>query len=356
MNFNELSLPQAKKCSADSSLRAFPIDRIPKIDDEKPFTGIFNGLSVEISDSDVIKHLFSNGCFGLSTKTKNTPQSLFALPRMQNVSQCQYVQKFAWNANFTNRNPDLVMINLLAPAERSETNHLKHKSVEETSIDCENIGNEDERDDFEDNGDENIEDENTIDQTMENVLEKTEPMEISRKSEPEPNLVADPFPIEEYLALFPEEAFLLHYSLRCLKILNFEQTHEFTTEELLEKFCDMNPKFIERFIAYHYYRSKNWVVKGGLKFGGDFLLYYKGPSYYHASYVVLVNDSEDEVNQLDMQSNYRVSDSTKKELIIATITRPKNLEYSSRTECLNRLNEFQITEIIPKRLTINQLA
>lgn len=85
-------------------------------------------------------------------------------------------------------------------------------------------------------------------------------------------------------------------------------------------------------------------------------MYYKGPSYYHASYVVLVSDSEDEMNKLDMQSNYRVADTTKKELILASITRPNGLEYSNRMECLKRINDFQITEIIPKRFTLNQLT
>lgn len=86
------------------------------------------------------------------------------------------------------------------------------------------------------------------------------------------------------------------------------------------------------------------------------VLYYKGPSYYHASYVVLVSDSEDETNTLDMQSNYRVADTTKKEIILASIVRPNGLEYSNRMECLKRIKEFKITEIIPKRFTLNQLT
>lgn len=87
------------------------------------------------------------------------------------------------------------------------------------------------------------------------------------------------------------------------------------------------------------------------------VLYYKGPSYYHASYVVLVYDSEDEINKLDMQSNYRVADTTKKEIILASVTRPNGLEStSSRMECLKRINEYKITEIIPKRFTLNQLT
>lgn len=85
------------------------------------------------------------------------------------------------------------------------------------------------------------------------------------------------------------------------------------------------------------------------------VLYYKGPSFYHASYVVLVSGSDDQINHLDMQSNYRVADSTNKELILVTVTRPINLEYSNLNECLDRMKEFQITEILPKRFLLNQL-
>lgn len=86
------------------------------------------------------------------------------------------------------------------------------------------------------------------------------------------------------------------------------------------------------------------------------VLYYEGPSYHHASYVVLVSDSADESNHLDVQSNYRVSEATHKEVILVNVIRPNGLEYANRVECLQRFNEFKITEILPKRFLINQLS
>lgn len=86
------------------------------------------------------------------------------------------------------------------------------------------------------------------------------------------------------------------------------------------------------------------------------VLYYKGPSYYHASYVVLVSENTYEPNNLDVQSNYRVSESTNKEIILANVTRPHGLGYSNPMDCITRLNEFKITEILPKRFLINQLT
>lgn len=28
--------------------------------------------------------------------------------------------------------------------------------------------------------------------------------------------------------------------------------------------------FVDRYIGYHYFRAKGWVVKAGTKYGGDF--------------------------------------------------------------------------------------
>ena len=45
-----------------------------------------------------------------------------------------------------------------------------------------------------------------------------------------------------------------------------------------------NP-FLVNYAAYHYYRSLGWVVKGGIKFCVDLLLYKRGPVFHHAEYV-----------------------------------------------------------------------
>ena len=45
-----------------------------------------------------------------------------------------------------------------------------------------------------------------------------------------------------------------------------------------------NP-FLVNYAAYHYYRALGWVVKGGIKFCVDMLLYKRGPVFHHAEYV-----------------------------------------------------------------------
>lgn len=268
MEFVRLSHPVSKRQTSDSRLRSFPIDRIPEANDERQFTGIYTGLSVEIIDPDAIKLIYLGGSFGLSTKTKHTPQILYEFPQIKNINQMQYKQKLAWNEKFGNQNSNTIMVNLLAKIEKN-----RDKKEEKTSNE---IGCDDETNQSEEKVNNESEQPLEMDENSANAENETaEPMQVDNQPKPEPelNLVADPFPIEETLALLPEEAFFLHYSLRCLRVMDFDQTHELTTHDMLEKFCKNDSKFIQKFVVYHYYRSKNWVVKSGIKFGGEFCKY-----------------------------------------------------------------------------------
>ncbi|XP_008103417.3 tRNA-splicing endonuclease subunit Sen2 isoform X1 [Anolis carolinensis] len=102
------------------------------------------------------------------------------------------------------------------------------------------------------------------------------------------NLVCrrNPFQIFEYLQLSLEEAFFLVYALGCLSIHYNEVP--LSIVKLWEVFSGAQPNFKATYMAYHYFRSKGWVPKVGLKYGTDLLLYRKGPPFYHASYSVIV--------------------------------------------------------------------
>jgi tRNA-splicing endonuclease subunit Sen2 len=42
-----------------------------------------------------------------------------------------------------------------------------------------------------------------------------------------------------------------------------------------------NP-FLINYVFLHHYRSLGWVVKNGVKFCADYLLYKRGPVFHHA--------------------------------------------------------------------------
>src|SRR5580692_8874553 len=69
--------------------------------------------------------------------------------------------------------------------------------------------------------------------------------------------------------------------------LAFQRVHlpqTILTPNALKRLQFDNPFFIN-YVVYHHYRSLGWVVKGGIKFCVDYLLYKRGPVFTHAEYV-----------------------------------------------------------------------
>lgn len=76
----------------------------------------------------------------------------------------------------------------------------------------------------------------------------------------------------EVLYLSLEEAFFLSYALNCLQVLDLAS--KFLSNKVMwNLFQESQPNFAETYVAYHHLRSQGWVVKSGLKYGGDFCKY-----------------------------------------------------------------------------------
>jgi tRNA-splicing endonuclease subunit Sen2 len=132
----------------------------------------------------------------------------------------------------------------------------------------------------------------------------------------------------ERLQLTLQEAFFLIWSFDCLSIINpntvsvhtsrdetcfslflslahadvyFYQNEPMTLLQIWLAFqsCHLSPivpsmpftgslrpdaPFLVNYVVYHHYRSLGWVVKSGIKFCVDYLLYKRGPVFNHAEY------------------------------------------------------------------------
>lgn len=107
---------------------------------------------------------------------------------------------------------------------------------------------------------------------------------------------------EEHLQLSNEESFFLVYGLGALQVFDRKQKCALPSTTLLSRFCqhsyfpplgstaDLNPDdpFIVSYVVYHHFRSLGWVVRSGVKFGVDYILYNRGPVFSHAEYAVVV--------------------------------------------------------------------
>ena len=106
---------------------------------------------------------------------------------------------------------------------------------------------------------------------------------------------------QEHLQLSYEEAFFLTYGLGILDIYSEESQDLLSNLELLQIFrqhsyfptrpssrLQLDDPFLLSYVVYHHFRSLGWVVRHGLKFAVDFLLYNRGPVFSHAEFAVIV--------------------------------------------------------------------
>ncbi|XP_070594682.1 tRNA-splicing endonuclease subunit Sen2 [Erythrolamprus reginae] len=171
-----------------------------------------------------------------------------------------------------------------------------------------------------------------------------------------PNLICrrNPFWIFEYLQLSLEEAFFLVYALGCLNIYCNEAP--LSILKLWDLFSKVQPNFKATYMAYHYFRSKGWVPKVGLKYGTDLLLYRKGPPFYHASYSVIaevVNDDFDgplhrSFSWKSLSGLNRTTGNVSKELMFCYLIKPSDMNEKEMLspECLKRM---KVQELILNR-------
>ena len=117
---------------------------------------------------------------------------------------------------------------------------------------------------------------------------------------PLPELTEDEMPENlEHLQLTLQEAFFLCWGVGCLRIINSETQEPLPTPDvwrtLLSSPLPFSPlpnrpdnPFLVQYVAYHHFRSLGWVVRSGIKFCVDYLLYKKGPVFTHAEFAVMV--------------------------------------------------------------------
>ncbi|XP_077058753.1 tRNA-splicing endonuclease subunit Sen2 isoform X2 [Siphateles boraxobius] len=169
----------------------------------------------------------------------------------------------------------------------------------------------------------------------------------------------NPFPMMEYLQLSYEEAFFLVYALGCLSI--YYSGEALSVAQVWTMFRSLQPNFSTSYAAYHYFRSKGWVPKSGIKYGTDLMLYRKGPPFYHASYSVVVEQSDvcfrgaalRPFSWRTLAALSRTTGNVSKELMLCYVITPSDLteDMLSSPECVKR---FTI-QVRPKTVCISEV-
>lgn len=202
----ELFQPRPKKCGLPENL---PLPIVLKKDNTiSKIKGVYNGVSVIIENNDDMKNIVSMGYFGKANLSRSYPQFIQD-NKVQIIRQRQYDRRKVWG-------------------ESSSTKDINKVIVVPDS--------DDEQEDY---------------------FTNLKPIfQIDRSS------------TKETVWLCPEEAFFLSEAVKCFDI--FYENQILSPEQCWDVFSQANKYFQFNYVAYYHFRAKNWVVKPGIKFGGDF--------------------------------------------------------------------------------------
>ncbi|KAH8263336.1 hypothetical protein KR044_007576 [Drosophila immigrans] len=132
---------------------------------------------------------------------------------------------------------------------------------------------------------------------------------------------------QEKLLLGIEEACLLAYFVETLHISDLAG-NQMSWQAFLQAAREYDAQFVYKLAAYLYLKAKNWVIKSGIKFGGDFLIYKQGPSHFHASFLVIVRSpSEDRSSHFvakQLKGVQRVAETSDKDVLLLSVRQPED--------------------------------
>ncbi|XP_059158064.1 ankyrin repeat domain-containing protein 36A-like isoform X2 [Physella acuta] len=190
-----------------------------------------------------------------------------------------------------------------------------------------------------------------------------------KKTKWRPCLKKDPYPTEEVIHLMLEEAYFLSYGLGCLRVIDPEQK-VLSLTQMWQQFQVLKENFVPNYVAYHYFRSKGWVPKSGLKFGCDLVLYKEGPPYFHGSYAVNIiavtdntllpcdrgdgcNFDQRQPSWISLAAQNRITEHVAKELLLCYVVWPA---YLNKEELLSPtcISKFKVKEVLVSRWMATQ--
>jgi len=104
---------------------------------------------------------------------------------------------------------------------------------------------------------------------------------------------------------------------------------ELSIEEIEKKFSKIDKKFETKYAVYKDLRSKGYIPKTALKFGGEFRVYEKGkgPGKAHAKWIVFTESEKNSNSWHEFTAKNRVAHSTNKKLLLAIVDDEKDVSY-----------------------------
>lgn len=252
---------------AIDSLR-FPLDTAMRI----VFTGHFNGFSVAVNSEDEMALLHQMGCFGKGSFSRSKPRT--HQHGMHIMRRRQFVKRNYWHKKFTST-MDRSETDLFLSEAKEIMLKIKNDSKKKDVIDLvssdEEIGEE--TDDVSVQEAYNL----NAEKDMVVIVPNSDSEDDDYFAKLKPKCCVNKTIIPEKLMLTLQEAFFLSYGLGCLQVVNEDKL--LSIQQCWQLFLETDKNFTSKYVVYHYYRSKGYVVKPAIKFGGDYCKYYVDINY-----------------------------------------------------------------------------
>ncbi|XP_059052587.1 tRNA-splicing endonuclease subunit Sen2 isoform X2 [Achroia grisella] len=346
------TLQSQDDCQSNESNKSFPItidsSRFP-LDSTMHivFTGYFNGIGVEIRSIREMALLYQMGCFGKGTFSRSKPKMYQTDGSPQIMRKRQFLKRNYWYKKFSTTSNTI-------------ESDLFFKDIDEISAkilqDCENknvidlVSSDDDDEDIRDFANSQMDDCNINEKDdMVVVVANSDSEEDDYFANLKPQCCLNKPQVHEKLMLTLQEAFFLIYGLGCLQVIYSDKL--LNVEQSLELFTQTDKYFVTKYVVYHYFRSKGYVVKSGIKFG---VLYKDGPGLSHAEFIVVIRNIREQncdLNWISILGHNRMAVTTLKKVIIAEVVKP-----SSETKITEGLSNYSVQEMILTRnipITLN---
>lgn len=205
-------------------------------------SGYFNGYNVEVRSPEGMTYLYDNGCFGKGNLSRSKPNSINNKYPILRQRQFEIRKKWYDKCNEFKKGD--------SNDNKKTISSLKEYRKEETEL----------------NTEEKLSSENRHELVI--VVPDSESDGEDYLENLNPRCYTSKIKILEKLMLNLQEAYFIAHKFGCLQIFNCDK--KLNLEETWKLFNITDNLFLEKYVVYHYYRAKGFVVKSGIKFGGDY--------------------------------------------------------------------------------------
>lgn len=254
------------------------------------FTGYYNGFNIEVRSAEEMSLLHQMGCFGKGSASRSRPSTAHEdgctniMRKRQILKRNYWYKKFGGNKETAEIDYFLQEVDKVTAKIVNDGNQLSSKEV----IDL--VSSDDNDSITADNEDDRIECNNAMQNydthDLVVIVPNSDSEEDNYFAKIRPKCCVNKVKVMEKLMLTPEEAFFLLYGLGCLQIISL-QNNILNIQQCWDLFTSADIKFMTRYVVYHYFRSKGYIVKPGIKFGGDYCMYLLPVTKYYITYLSL---------------------------------------------------------------------